>query len=113
MFAAIIFDFDGLIVDTELPIYLAWSEAYQSIDIPPLSVEEWSVGIGTVGVVDPLVELEARAAALGSPRGPPAVSRLAEACRRRQDELLAAETVRPGVVSCIDAASRRGLPIAV
>jgi HAD superfamily hydrolase (TIGR01509 family) len=113
MVAAIIFDFDGLILDTELPIYRAWSEAYIGIGVSPLSVEEWSADIGTIGGLDPLAELCARAAAAGVGLGPAAVGPLRERRRRREDELLAAETVRPGVLTWIDAAAQRGLALGV
>jgi HAD superfamily hydrolase (TIGR01509 family) len=113
MVAAIIFDFDGLILDTELPSYRAWSEAYEGIGVPPLSVEEWSADIGTIGGLDPLAELQSRAVAAGVSLGPAAVGQLRERRRRREDELLAAETVRPGVLTWIDAATQRGLALGV
>jgi HAD superfamily hydrolase (TIGR01509 family) len=113
MVAAIIFDFDGLILDTELPSYRAWSEAYEGIGVRPLSVEEWSADIGTIGGLDPLAELSARAAAAGLPWGPAAVDQLHDRRRRREDELLAAETVRPGVLTWIDAALQLGLALGV
>jgi HAD superfamily hydrolase (TIGR01509 family) len=113
MIAAIIFDFDGLILDTELPGYRSWTEAFEGIGVPPLSAAEWSVQIGTVGPLDPLAELAARAATAGLALEAAAIGRLDDRRRQRRDELLGAETVRPGVVAWIDAAAARGLALAV
>ena len=56
--AAIIFDFDGLIADTESAIYLAWRELYQSHghDLP-LSTYVRCVG-STFHTYNPMQELE-------------------------------------------------------
>ena len=42
---ALIFDFDGLIVDTELPDYLSWQEVYQSYGVE-LSLDRWCTIVG-------------------------------------------------------------------
>lgn len=54
---AVIFDFDGLIVDTELPEFQSWSEVYQSFG-QVLDLETWSAGIGTRNGFDPYEFLE-------------------------------------------------------
>jgi HAD superfamily hydrolase (TIGR01509 family) len=113
MIDAVIFDFDGLILDTEVPVFRAWTELFRRVGVPPLSPDEWSVQIGTVGGLDPLGELAARAAAAGSPLETAAISHLNDHRRQRRDELVAAETVRPGVVGWLEAAARRGLVVAV
>ena len=53
---AVVFDFDGLILDTEGPVFVAWQEEFEAHGCPPLTVEEWAAEIGTTGGLD-LVEL--------------------------------------------------------
>ncbi len=59
MLRALIFDFDGLIIDTESAIYESWREFYASHG-HELSVERWSQCIGTdfSSAYDPKKELE-------------------------------------------------------
>lgn len=40
-FDAVVFDFDGVIIDTELPLFRAWQEVFELHACEPLSVEEW------------------------------------------------------------------------
>ena len=54
---ALIFDFDGLIVDTEMPAYRSWAELYTSHGVE-LPLERWLLDLGTHGMFDACVELE-------------------------------------------------------
>lgn len=56
---ALIFDFDGLIIDTESAIYQSWRELYASHG-HELTIERWSLCVGTdfSSVYDPKRELE-------------------------------------------------------
>jgi len=55
---ALIFDFDGLIMDTETATYEAWREIYQRHG-HPLSIETWAQCVGSdFGDYDPQRELE-------------------------------------------------------
>ena len=55
---ALIFDFDGLILETEEASYLSWKEIYESFGFS-LSYSTWSTLIGTTrGEFDPLLELQ-------------------------------------------------------
>ena len=59
------FDFDGLIVDTESPSLAAWRWVYEQHG-QELTLERWSAAIGTIDGFDPvghLRELIGRAAA--------------------------------------------------
>ncbi len=57
---ALIFDFDGLIVDTEVPIYEAWQETYASYDCKlPLEIYSGCVG-SDFGGFDPKTYLESQ-----------------------------------------------------
>jgi HAD superfamily hydrolase (TIGR01509 family) len=42
---ALIFDFDGLIIDTEIPDYLSWQEVYQEYGVS-LPLEKWASIVG-------------------------------------------------------------------
>lgn len=55
---ALIFDFDGLILDTEVAIYEAWREIY-SAHGHPLTMETWAQCVGSdFGHYDPMADLE-------------------------------------------------------
>jgi HAD superfamily hydrolase (TIGR01509 family) len=104
---AVVFDFDGLILDTEMPVFTAWQEAFDSHGCPPLTIEEWAAEIGTAGALDMVELLQTRATR------PVDVDAMHEARRLRRDELLAAEVVLPGVVDWLDEADALGVPVAI
>src|SRR5712691_5225497 len=106
MIRAIVFDFDGLILDTELPEFQTWQEIYQAHGCT-LSFAVWATCIGTVGAFDPYAYLEEQ---LGR-----AVDRVAVQAQQRQrcDALIAAQTVLPGVHDYLAEARRLGLHVGV
>lgn len=106
MLRALVFDFDGLILDTERPVYEAWRQVYADHGVE-LDLERWQSIIGTADHFDPMDELED---ALGR-----ALERdaLHDARRAQRDALLAAEAVLPGVVELLAEAQADGLGIAV
>ena len=55
--AAFVFDFDGLIVDTENPGFISWQEIYQEFGAT-LKIDDWRHATGYVGGFDPGVHLE-------------------------------------------------------
>ena len=55
--AAIVFDFDGLIVDTENPGFISWEEIYQEFGAT-LKIDDWRHATGYVGGFDPGIHLE-------------------------------------------------------
>jgi HAD superfamily hydrolase (TIGR01509 family) len=56
---ALIFDFDGTILDTETPEFIVWTALYQRFG-QVLSATDWGRGIGTWGGFDPWVDLETK-----------------------------------------------------
>ncbi len=104
---AVVFDFDGVILDTEGPLFAAWSEAYVAHGCEPMTVEEWSVEIGTVGQLDALSVLRQRSTLAVD------VDAVEARRRSRRDELLALEPVQPGVIAWIEAAHAAGMPLAI
>jgi HAD superfamily hydrolase (TIGR01509 family) len=104
---ALIFDFDGLILETETPVFQSWQELYHAhgCEIP---MDAWAKIIGAAEYeFNPFDELERQ---LGRP-----VDREAEASRRRQREreLILSQPALPGVREYLQAAHRRGLRCAV
>lgn len=99
----LIFDFDGTILDTETPAFQAWHELYDEHGcVFPL--EAWAAGLGSDGGhFDPYAQLEALSGR--------AVERAVIRARRRarEQELVAACEVLPGVLSYLDAATQMGL----
>jgi HAD superfamily hydrolase (TIGR01509 family) len=101
---ALLFDFDGLLVDTEGPSYRTWAEVYERHG-HELSIDTWSAAIGTLDGFDPVAHL----AELGVELDADAV----EARRQRDLDLTDAEELRPGVAAYLDAAHARGLRAAI
>lgn len=109
MLEAIIFDFDGLIMDTEMPVLQSWQELYTEHG-HELPVLEWLKCIGTgygPDTFDPVVDLEQR---VGS-----ALDWDTLQARRRARELAIVEAVQPlpGVVALLDDARAHGLRLAI
>jgi HAD superfamily hydrolase (TIGR01509 family) len=104
---ALVFDFDGLILDTEGPVFTAWCEEFEAHGCPPLTIEEWAAEIGTTGALD-LVELIRTRAT--RPFDEDVMHRRR---RARRDKLMARETTRPGVLAWLDEADEMGLPLAI
>ena len=98
---AVVFDFDGLILDTETSIFASWSLAFDEHGCTPLTMDEWSSEIGTVGGLDLVALFQSRAVtdididALQAAAG-----------ARTATTLLAREVVRPGVDQWIADAQR-------
>lgn len=107
MIQALIFDFDGLILDTELSAYQSWQEIYQEYDCD-LPLQEWARCIGGAGhLFDPCAYLETL---LQRP-----VERDALRSKRRQRhlELIASRTTLPGVEEYLTDSRRLGFKLAV
>ncbi len=104
---AVVFDFDGLVLDTELPIFSAWCAVFEAHGAAPPTIEEWSAEIGTVGVVDVHAWLVERA------DRPVDVEAVNEARRAHRDRLLAEQRVRPGVEAWLAEAEASGIGVAI
>lgn len=102
----VVFDFDGLILDTEVPVYDAWQEIYGEHGVS-LAFDKWAQCIGTADVFDPCVEL---ATALGRALD---AATLRTRHRVRTDALIAAQAILPGVRDYVDAAQRLGVRLGV
>lgn len=104
--AALIFDFDGLIVDSETPGYQAWSEVYTNHGCA-LPFDKYSACIGTIGGFDLHAYLEEQSGRL--------LDRavLEHDCNTRWLQLMHAQPLLPGIAACVSAAKQRGLKLAI
>jgi len=108
MLKALIFDFDGLILDTETPEYHAWQNIYQEHGFE-LPHDEWGKIIGGYGLSN--FDAAEHLSLLSQGRLDSASMRL-----RHQLESHAAierESVLPGVMDYIQEAKRLGLKLAI
>jgi HAD superfamily hydrolase (TIGR01509 family) len=102
----LVFDFDGLILDTETPIFETWREVYRRHG-RELGLEVWQVALGTHGAFDPCAHL---AAVSGLSLDCEA---LRDEARRRNLARCAAQPLLPGVRERLEEARGLRLPVAV
>ncbi len=104
--AALVFDFDGLILDTEWPEFSTVRDEFATHGVS-LALEQWQQIVGRAdhphwfdwlqGEVDEPLDRKV----------------IVERRRSRHYELIAAEVVRPGVVRLLDEAAAVGVPVGV
>ncbi len=108
MIKALIFDFDGLILDTETPVYRSWVEIFQRHELT-LPFSDWASIIGTSAAehFDPFDQLDTQLNRK--------LDRKKLAAERRAFELslVIKNPVLPGVEGLIAAAQKAGLKLAV
>ena len=103
---ALIFDFDGLIIDSEGPGYIAWSEVYESHGCS-LPFDKYSACIGTIHGFDLHGYLEQQSGRTVDRHD------LEAACSQRWNELMADQPLLPGIAATLAAAKARGVMLAV
>jgi HAD superfamily hydrolase (TIGR01509 family) len=107
MISAIIFDFDGLILETEEPTYQSWAQIYQSFS-HELPFSTWLPNVGTTqGDFDPRLELEKLMPV-------PLDWESVEARRAKiEQDLIDAQPPLPGAVQYVKDARRLGLKVGI
>src|SRR6476661_8958417 len=86
---AVVFDFDGVILDTETADFVSWQEVFVEHGLE-LSLETWSQGVGTYpSSFDVYAHLESLSARVVE------IETVRTFRRARNDELIAIEVVRP------------------
>jgi HAD superfamily hydrolase (TIGR01509 family) len=104
MIKALIFDFDGLILDTESPTYQSWQEIYQAYGCS-LPLSKYTEGIGSANTFDFYDYLEQQ---LGGPVDRAAIH---DKRRSRVTDLMAMQSILPGVERYIFEAKRLRLKL--
>ena len=108
MLKALIFDFDGLVLDTETPEVLVWQSIYEEHGFE-LPFHEWEKTVGGYGVsnFNPAEHL----AHLSS--GQLEAVSLRSRYRKEADVIIHANPILPGVVEIIEEAKLAGLQVAI
>jgi HAD superfamily hydrolase (TIGR01509 family) len=107
MIRALIFDFDGLILETEGPIFQSWLEVYHSFG-QELSFAAWSQGIGaSLEEFDPRLDLQKR---LGIRVD---WENIEQKRMAREISLIEEQSTLPGVDAYLDTARQLGLKLGI
>ena len=105
MIKALVFDFDGLILETEGPIFISWQELFASYGFP-LPFEVWATTIGTTQAeFEPAAELERL---VGHPLDWAHIEPLRQ---RRERELIDRQPLLPGVEQILQQARQLELKL--
>jgi HAD superfamily hydrolase (TIGR01509 family) len=108
MLKALIFDFDGLILDTETPEVLVWQSIYKDHGFE-LPLDEWRKTVGGYGIsnFDAAEHLEL----LSLGRIDPVSSKARY--RKEADAIIHENSILPGVVEMIEQARKAGVKVAI
>lgn len=102
---ALVFDFDGLILDTEWPAYVTVAAAFEAHG-SEMSLERWQDRLGR-GDNLPWTEM------LAADVGPIDHEEVESTRRERKNAITDAQPLQPGVVDLLDEADREGLAVGV
>ncbi|HET7144190.1 MAG TPA: HAD family phosphatase [Anaerolineales bacterium] len=108
MLKALIFDFDGLILDTETPEVLVWQSIYQDHGFE-LPAHEWEKTVGGYGIST--FDAAEHLSLLSSGRLD-SVS-LRSRYRKEADEIIHASSIMPGVIRMVEQAKENGLKVSI
>ena len=107
MIRAILFDFDGLILDTETAVFQSWQETYREFGVE-LDLELYAGCVGRGALDSQFHPLEHLEELVGKPLDREAVSAKR---KKRNLDLIAAQSALPGVEDYISSAKKLGLHV--
>lgn len=103
----LIFDFDGLIIDTETPEYTSWVNVYRQYGTD-ISIDEWS---GCLGTAPPTFDvIKALSEKIGAPVNG---AQLQLTVKAAAQEIILNQPILPGIIERMDEADQMNIPIAV
>jgi HAD superfamily hydrolase (TIGR01509 family) len=107
---ALLFDFDGVVVDTEVPTYASWRDVYREHGAE-LSIQDWLPAVGTGSSVSGAFDAVALLEQLTGTR----IDREEVIARRRalKAQLCDSASLLPGVREYLDRAAELGLATAI
>src|SRR5580765_6154011 len=103
---ALLFDFDGTLIDTETIDLRTWTEVFEAHGVA-VPADRFALRIGTLTGPDELDELDALLDA------PSDRDTIVATRRRRELELLELEPLRPGISEFLDEAKELGLRLGI
>jgi HAD superfamily hydrolase (TIGR01509 family) len=107
MLKGLIFDFDGLILDTETPAYQAWKKIYSQYGCT-LPLNLWKSSIGTNDqYFDPLFYLHSISREVINDK------KIVDVYRKLVEELVLKKQVLPGIFDLMKAAQKKQLKLAI
>ncbi len=111
MLNGLVFDFDGVIIDTETPLFTAWEQTYLHFDAEPITTTEWAHSLGRRDddplILNPLARLQ------NLLDRPVDLDHIQAMRRRLRDEMLNDLPVQPGVIALVDQADQLDIPVAI
>ncbi len=108
---AVVFDFDGVIVDTETPLYEAWARTFEHYGADPIGLDRWAESLGRhdddPAMLDPMRLLRSL---VGSGIDVDEAHRMR---RRFRDEALSQMPIQPGVEALLGEIEALDLGVAI